>query len=282
MKKRLHEEEQQPKPPVEIHFYHCDHLGTPIALTDRNHHVIWAAKLDPWGNLEEEYNPNRIDQPIRLPGQHHDRETGLYYNRHRYYDPTLGSYINQDPIGGLGGENGYRYPGNPQKSIDPLGLFEVCASNVMSGDGPKTVYTFSVMPSLVNNLRQKVEKIEDLSSGLLPKSLRRVNKAQQIQDKYDALTCSGGVDSEKRLQAAACDAIVDDVLKQNGIDSGIRASATQLSVDRANEMLVKIRSELNKTEGGKNCSRLYDWNSIIPNATNRATDLRGFFDAISR
>ena len=125
MKKRLQEEEQQQKPPVEIHFYHCDHLGTPIALTDRNHHVIWAAKLDPWGNLEEEYNPNRIDQPIRLPGQHHDRETGLYYNRHRYYDPGLGSYISQDPIGLEGGVNWYRYPINPLIGWDPWGLAEV-------------------------------------------------------------------------------------------------------------------------------------------------------------
>ena len=123
MKKRLHEEAEQQKPPVEIHFYHCDHLGTPIALTDRNHHVIWAAKLDPWGNLEEEYNPNRIDQPIRLPGQHHDRETGLYYNRHRYYDPGLGSYISQDPIGLRGGANTSIYvDGDPNFYIDPTGL----------------------------------------------------------------------------------------------------------------------------------------------------------------
>jgi len=118
MKKRLQEEEQQQKPPVEIHFYHCDHLGTPIALTDRNHHVIWAAKLDPWGNVEEEYNPNRIDQPIRLPGQHHDRETGLYYNRHRYYDPALGSYISQDPIGFGGGPNWYQYPLDASMSVE--------------------------------------------------------------------------------------------------------------------------------------------------------------------
>ncbi|MCC7068143.1 MAG: RHS domain-containing protein [Burkholderiales bacterium] len=128
MKKRLQEEEQQQKPPVEIHFYHCDHLGTPIALTDRNHHVIWAAKLDPWGNLEEEYNPNHIDQPIRLPGQHHDRETGLYYNRHRYYDPALGSYISQDPIGLRGGANKFIYPTDSLTYFDPLGL-EACIVN---------------------------------------------------------------------------------------------------------------------------------------------------------
>ncbi|UHM92582.1 RHS repeat-associated core domain-containing protein [Rahnella victoriana] len=42
-------------------------------------------------------------QPIRMQGQHYDEESGLHYNRHRYYDPTLGRYITQDPIGLLGG-----------------------------------------------------------------------------------------------------------------------------------------------------------------------------------
>ena len=47
-------------------------------------------------------NPLRMYQPIRMQGQHYDEESGLYYNRHRYYDPTLGRYITQDPIGLLG------------------------------------------------------------------------------------------------------------------------------------------------------------------------------------
>jgi RHS repeat-associated protein len=111
------------KTPVEIHFYHCDHLGTPIALTDRNGKIVWAARYDPWGNIEEEFNPHNIEQNIRLPGQHHDRETGLYYNRHRYYDPKIGAYINQDPIGLMGGANFYSYAySSPNMRIDPRGL----------------------------------------------------------------------------------------------------------------------------------------------------------------
>jgi uncharacterized protein RhaS with RHS repeats len=76
-----------------IYHYHCDHLGTPLALTDQDGCVVWAVKLDPWGNVLQEYNPQGIHQVIRLPGQHHDRKTGLYYNRHRYYDPAAGSHI---------------------------------------------------------------------------------------------------------------------------------------------------------------------------------------------
>ncbi|MDI3359391.1 RHS repeat-associated core domain-containing protein, partial [Lelliottia sp. V89_13] len=68
-------------------------------------------------------NPESLQQLIRLPGQQYDAETGLYYNRHRYYDPQLGRYITQDPIGLRGGGNLYAYvSSNPLVFIDPRGL----------------------------------------------------------------------------------------------------------------------------------------------------------------
>ncbi|XJC75510.1 RHS repeat-associated core domain-containing protein [Delftia tsuruhatensis] len=70
----------------------------------------------------QEYNPQGILQAIRLPGQHHDRETGLYYNRHRYYDPVVGSYINQDPIG-LAGDLIILHTQNHQLSLWTLSVF---------------------------------------------------------------------------------------------------------------------------------------------------------------
>ena len=122
LREQLEKQEQTQQAPIDIHHYHCDHLGTPLALTDSQGQIQWAARLDPWGNVEEEFNPNQIEQSIRLPGQHHDRDTGLYYNRHRYYDPSIGSYINQDPIGLAGGANEYIYPVSPTFKIDPMGL----------------------------------------------------------------------------------------------------------------------------------------------------------------
>ena len=122
MRKQLEKQEQSQRTEITVRHYHCDHLGTPIALTDEKQNIVWAARLDPWGNVEQEYNPESIDQPIRLPGQHQDKDTGLYYNRHRYYDPSIGAYINQDPIGWRGGAHHYGYPRNPNEWIDPLGL----------------------------------------------------------------------------------------------------------------------------------------------------------------
>ncbi len=78
---------------------------------------------DEWGNLLSEDNPQHLQQLIRLPGQQYDEESGLYYNRHRYYDPLQGRYITQDPIGLEGGWNFYQYPLDPITDIDPLGLF---------------------------------------------------------------------------------------------------------------------------------------------------------------
>jgi RHS repeat-associated protein len=62
------------------------------------------------------------DCPIRFPGQWQDPETGLYYNRHRYYDPLAAQYMSPDPIGLEGGDRPQGYVLNPAAWSDPLGL----------------------------------------------------------------------------------------------------------------------------------------------------------------
>ncbi|CAB5711608.1 Cell wall-associated polypeptide CWBP200 [Delftia tsuruhatensis] len=115
-------DEKPPGREQQIHLYHCDHLGTPLALIDPQGRIAWAARVGPWGNVIATYNPENLNQPIRLPGQHEDEESGLYYNRHRYYDPGLGAYISQDPTGLMGGMNTSVYAPDPLQWIDPLGL----------------------------------------------------------------------------------------------------------------------------------------------------------------
>ena len=105
-----------------LHLYHCDHRGLPLALISEDGNTVWSAEYDEWGNQLNEENPHHLYQPYRLPGQQHDEESGLYYNRNRYYDPLLARYITQDPIGLNGGINLYTYPLNPLSGIDPLGL----------------------------------------------------------------------------------------------------------------------------------------------------------------
>ncbi|WP_372588202.1 RHS repeat-associated core domain-containing protein [Acidovorax sp. BLS4] len=66
--------------------------------------------------------PPPIEQPFRFQGQQFDEETGLHYNRYRYYDPAVGKFASQDPIGLHGGSHLQMYASNPFSWIDPLGL----------------------------------------------------------------------------------------------------------------------------------------------------------------
>ncbi|PSZ12712.1 RHS element protein, partial [Escherichia coli] len=106
-------------PARKFHLYHCDHRGLPLALISKDGNTAWSGEYDEWGNQLNEENPHHLHQPYRLPGQQYDEESGLYYNRNRYYNPLQGRYITQDPIGLAGGWSLYAYPVN---GIDPLGL----------------------------------------------------------------------------------------------------------------------------------------------------------------
>ncbi|MDH5799796.1 MAG: DUF6531 domain-containing protein [Gammaproteobacteria bacterium] len=104
-----------------IYYYHNDHMGTPQLMTDKNGVVVWDALYRVQGGIAK-YKNDFVDNPIRFQGQYMDSETGLHYNRNRYYHPELGRFTNQDPVGLLGGENSYQYAPNPLRWVDPLGL----------------------------------------------------------------------------------------------------------------------------------------------------------------
>ncbi|EBA4497518.1 RHS repeat protein [Salmonella enterica] len=120
-------------PQRKIHLYHCDQRGLPLALITPDNTVAWRGEYDEWGNLSGEENPADLEQVIRLPGQQYDEESGLYYNRYRYYNPGQGRYITQDPIGLKGGLNPYQYPLNPVTEVDPLGLWAFAIPAILEG-----------------------------------------------------------------------------------------------------------------------------------------------------
>lgn len=124
----------------EVCFYHCDHLGTPQELSNQTGQIVWKAQYKAWGELvtvkqsfalsdqkekaKSDFfeNSEIISNNIRFQGQYFDEETGLHYNRHRYYSPNIGRFISKDPIGLLGGHNVYAYAPNPVEWVDPRGL----------------------------------------------------------------------------------------------------------------------------------------------------------------
>lgn len=114
-----------------LHYIVTDHLGTPRELfTEDGELVVWRAELGLWGELTELRLPRRAanddtpptDCPIRFQGQWHDVESGLHYNRFRYYDPDAMQYLSPDPIGLAGGVRPQGYVADPNGWIDPFGL----------------------------------------------------------------------------------------------------------------------------------------------------------------
>ena len=139
-----------------IFYYQCDQIGAPQELTDEQGHIVWAADYKVWGRTEplrisatgtDDPDPhdlnrfwpggprdlkarsssttqalNQVEQNLRFQGQYFDHESGLHYNRFRYYDPQTGRFVHQDPIGLWGGFNVYFFGPNLSQWADPLGL----------------------------------------------------------------------------------------------------------------------------------------------------------------
>ncbi len=114
----------------EIYWFNTDLNGAPLEVTDERSAVRWSGQYGSFGEVRHQSEGfsrlvNRTamaHQPLRYAGQYADGETGLHYNLFRYYDPQVGRFIVQDPIGLNGGWNLYQYAPNPLGWIDPLGL----------------------------------------------------------------------------------------------------------------------------------------------------------------
>ena len=110
----------------QITFYHCDQVGTPQTMTNARGECVWEITQDTWGSTLDikTVNPdNPFEQSnLRFQGQYYDQETGLHYNRYRYYESHSARYVSKDPIGLFGGLNNSSYVKDPNQWVDPLGL----------------------------------------------------------------------------------------------------------------------------------------------------------------
>ena len=107
---------------AKVYFLHDDRLGTPQVATDSTQASVWIANYQPFGYTST--GPGIIVQDLRLPGQEFEIETGWNHNGFRDYGPTLGRYLESDPIGlSVTAVNTYVYAAdNPTNRIDPFGL----------------------------------------------------------------------------------------------------------------------------------------------------------------
>ena len=143
-----------------VFYYHCDQIGTPLMMTDDVGDVVWEASYKAWGEARKVIERaskaagTTPRNPIRFQGQQHDDETGLAYNRYRYYDTTTGRFISHDPIRLAGGLNLYQYAHNPLRWVDPLGLTATTPPDITAAD-------------IANKTRTEIRALAD-QKGLIP------------------------------------------------------------------------------------------------------------------
>jgi RHS repeat-associated protein len=116
--------------PANLLYVHADHLGSPQKMTDASQATVWDGVFDPFG--EEVTLTGLAAMSVRFPGQYADAETGYSYNYFRDYDPSIGRYLQSDPIGLVAGLNTFSYVDqNPITNIDPTGECPWCIAFVV-------------------------------------------------------------------------------------------------------------------------------------------------------
>ncbi len=157
-------------------------MGTSRELTSNSGDIAWEAVYQAWGNTVtvewqevglQSTELNAIEksfllQPHRFQGQIYDNETGLHYNRFRYYDPDAGRFISHDPIGLLGGDNQFQYAPNPVEWVDPNGLARLSISEGIAKAQQALQNEIDAVSKLSNSQKSKITTMvgaTDLSTG---------------------------------------------------------------------------------------------------------------------
>jgi len=152
-------------------IYHVvhDQRGQPIDIRDAAGKSVWQAMSAPYGKVQVT-KPSDFHMPLRMPGHYEDAEVRLFYNRHRFYDSSLGRYVQSDPLGLRGGTNTHSYPSNPITAVDLQGLHD--STNTTSKDG--TNGTPTMEGSKLSDAGKRIDPAD--KSGKMTKAGRALQK----------------------------------------------------------------------------------------------------------
>jgi len=250
-------EAKQPTAPIVIRFFECGLVGTPIALINQTGGIDWPAISDPWGNIQQEYNPHGIEQNIRLPGQYHDRETDLYYNYRRYYDPKIGAYINQDPIGLDGGLNLYGYVSDPLGAIDPLGLAALSPEQIKdivennnNSSAPNETIECLIWKESSFNPKATTGIKGNTATGLMQMTKDAVNRVKQGFPSFKNISHSDMTNPTTAVGAGTAYLEIAIELKNGNIEKGLNKFGTGRGYSKSIQSCSKCLQEARKSQLG--------------------------------
>lgn len=213
---------------TQLYFIHNDHLGTPQVVTDENQTVVWEGRQKPFGEVE--VTTNTIDNDARFPGQYLDEESGLHYNYFRDYDPTIGRYIQSDPIGLEGGINTYAYTlNNPIRYTDPTGeavpaVIAACAAN--------PACAAAVTTGLREVVRRTAQAVVNLGGAVITSKMQSPSEDARREAESGRGQCTGEEEGEDerceemlRVDTSTCNAITR--FRGRSAGAACHASATE-------------------------------------------------------
>ena len=159
-----------------------DHEGSTDVITDSSGNIVWDGDYEAFGSVVRSNGTIRFD--ASYTGKEFDVDTGLYYFNARWYDPTLGRFITEDPA--RDGGNWFAYVGNnPMSRVDPNGLEEkyVGSSLMHVPDIPK------MKPASMGDLKRLESNTDKIESGAKawavrnPAPVAKANSGMLIDDK---------------------------------------------------------------------------------------------------
>jgi RHS repeat-associated protein len=160
-------------------YYESDGLGSVTSLTNASATIAATYGYDAFGNLL--VSTGSVTNPFRYTAREADTETGLYYYRARFYDPTVGRFLSGDQIGNDEGSNLYTYVRNaPIQFRDPTGLY------TLHGFGPQREQQMrDAIQSAIDTLEKKNKDCKDGCAGSLgPKIVQALQNADYVFVSY--------------------------------------------------------------------------------------------------
>jgi len=146
----------------QTYTYHADAQGSIVAITDAASQLVQRYEYDAYGNIVSVQDP-AFKQPYTYTGREWDEESGLYYYRARYYDPVVGRFLQEDPIGLVGGINRFAYVNNsPSNYDDPYGLWPSILGKQMPGRDRAEAQLPRMLQQLVPDLtKPEAQQVSD-------------------------------------------------------------------------------------------------------------------------